>query len=106
MTFDWNEFFLKHFGPDLNSFIEDIYVSARNTVVSFLRDMYTHAESVVILVFASLGVNAYLSELPYFFTLPIWIEAQMVVPVIAVIIILTLLLIAAWRRKRRNAIAV
>lgn len=88
---------------EIFSFLNEMWVAARNRVVRFIKDLYEHTEAIGILVLASLGLNALLGEIPFYFTLPLWIEAPMVIPVLAVIGIAMLVRSSEWRAKRRAA---
>lgn len=83
------------------SFIHEMWTGFRNAVVNFVRDVYQHTEAVIILILSSLGLNALLGELPFYMSLPMWIEATMVIPIASVLIISGLLWSATTRANRR-----
>lgn len=94
---------------DNSSFIEkiasfglEVFTSAKETFVGIARDLYQHTEAVGVLVLASLGLNSLLGELPFYFMLPMWIEASMVIPVASVFLIGLLVALSTWRAKRRS----
>ena len=82
-------------------FCSEAAVAAKRRVVNFVRGFYQHAESVGVLTLASLGLSALLGELPFWITLPWWIEATMVIPVLSVLIIIGLVSLNEYRTKRR-----
>lgn len=67
-------------------------------VVSFCKTAYYYGESVLILLFASFGLSALLGEMPFYFTMPLWVESSMFMPVVAALIILFLV----WNAQRRG----
>ena len=87
--------------PEIISFAKEAYISGRDRIVQFLKDLYNHTEAIGILVLASLGLNALIGEIPFYLTLPMWIEAPMVVPVIAVIGVGLMVRSSEYRAKRR-----
>lgn len=85
------------------NFIKECAVAAKNKVVKFFKGLKDHTEGAVILVLASIGVNALASQLPFMYTLPLWVEATMVIPVLSVLTILIMVKVMEWRAKRRQA---
>lgn len=85
----------------LAQFCRKLLQAAADTVVSFFRDAITYTEAVAILIFASLGINALLGEIPFFWTMPMWLEAELVIPALAVVCTLALLKSSDWRSNRR-----
>lgn len=83
-------------------FIRRMLKASVHQVIKFFHGLYTYAEAIFILILAALGVNALLSEIPFIFALPLWIEATMVIPFISVVIVSILLHIAKYRGKRRR----
>jgi hypothetical protein len=83
--------------------VKDVYVSGRDKIVNFLKNIYHHAEAITVMILASLGLNSLLGEVPFYFTLPMWVEPQMVIPVASVIGIGLLVGLSSWRAKRRPA---
>lgn len=81
------------------SFTKDVCRGAARKVKSFVRGMYDHAEATTILILSSLGVTAILSEIPFYWALPIWIEAPMVIPILSVAIISVMV----WNANRRTS---
>lgn len=86
------------------TFIKEVMIAAKNKVVGFTVGMYQHAEMIGILTLSSLGLNALLSELPFMFALPMFIEGALVIPVAAVVIILMLVKNSERRTTKRLAI--
>lgn len=89
----------------LASFIMKVGTNVKDGCIKFVKDVYHHAEGAVLLVAASLGINTVLGEIPFMFALPLWLEATMVIPVLAVLIVLMLVKSAEWRTGRRNLVA-
>lgn len=83
------------------SFIKDVFTVAKNKVVNFVKGFYNNIESVGVLTLAAFGASALIGELPFFLALPWWIEAAMVVPVVAVVLVLLLITIGEKRAKAR-----
>ncbi|HJS83666.1 MAG TPA: hypothetical protein VJ742_12605 [Nitrososphaera sp.] len=81
--------------------LRHIFQAVWKNIKEFFVGVYRHAETITILILASLGLNALLGELPFLFLLPFWIEAVLVIPVISVIAISLLVKSAEWRAKRR-----
>ncbi len=84
------------------SFVREAFVAFRDKVTALVRSFYQHTEAIVVMLLASLGLNALLGELPFYMLLPLWIEAPMVIPVLSVIGIGLLVRSAAWRSRRRQ----
>ena len=76
----------------------------KDRAVSFVRGLYDHAEATGILVLGSIGLSSLLAEVPFYLTLPMWVEAAMVVPVISVAIIAALVWSAEHRATKRLAV--
>lgn len=82
-------------------FIKDVAVTAKNKVINFVKGFYRNAESVGVLTLAAFGASALIGELPFLLTLPWWIEAAMVVPVLSVLAVFLLVTIGEYRAKKR-----
>jgi len=83
------------------SFVKNVAVFAKKKVVNFATGFYNHAESIAILTLSSFGLSALIGEIPFWLTLPWWIEATMVIPVISVLIIYGLVALGEKRTKKR-----
>lgn len=70
-------------------------------LVNFAKGVFKHAESITILTAASIGINTLMGELPFYYTAPMWLEAQLVVPVLSVIFISLLVKSAETRQLSR-----
>jgi hypothetical protein len=89
-----------HEVPDGNkilNFAKEFVIAVKDGIVSFLKTCWNYTEAITILILSSLGLNALLGELPFYFQLPIWIEATMVIPVLSVLGISILL----WSMSKR-----
>lgn len=78
-------------------FLVEMARYAKDKVVNTATEAYRHWEAVCILVLAGIGLNGLLGELVFQFILPMWIEAPMVIPVLAVLAIGALI----WNTERR-----
>lgn len=87
----------------VKSFTKQVVITAKNKVVDFAVGFYQHIESVGVLTLASFGAAALIGELPFWLTLPWWIEAAMVVPVLSVLLIVGLITLGEYRAKKRFA---
>lgn len=82
-------------------FSKRVLRAAFNRVKSFIISCYTHSEAVVILTLAALGLNALMSEIPFAFSVPLWIEAPLIIPVASVLTISLILKSSEFRANRR-----
>lgn len=82
-------------------FVRDVVVVAKDRVVNFVKGFARHFESVGILTLSSLGLATLLAEIPFYVTLPMWIEAPMVIPALSILIIIGLVKLAEYRASRR-----
>lgn len=82
----------------LKDLIKNAISSAYHTVKDFIKGCYEHWETTAILVLSAIGISSLLGELPFYLTLPMWIEAPMIIPLLGVLLILFLL----WNADRRN----
>lgn len=87
----------------VKSFTKQVVITAKNKIVDFAVGFYRHIESVAVLTLASLGASALIGELPFWVTLPWWIEGPMVVPVLSVLLIVGLIMLGEHRAKKRLA---
>lgn len=79
------------------TFVKETLQVAAKKVVKFIKGVWDHIETVAILVLATFGLAVLIGELPFLLTLPIWIEAPMVAPVIAIILMKLLTWFSQWR---------
>lgn len=89
------------FTEKVANFFTTVVEFAYKRVKGFFVSIYQNFESIIVLTLSAIGLTALLSELPFIWTLPMWIEATMVIPVCAVIIITVLMKIGEWRAARR-----
>lgn len=68
-------------------FIKRAANAAKTTITSFIERCVKHTEAIAILTLSAVGLNVLLGELPFYWTLPMWIEAPMVIPVLSVLAI-------------------
>lgn len=87
----------------VKSFTKDVVITAKNKIVNFAVGFYNHVESVGVLTLASLGAAAFIGEIPFWITLPWWVETAMVVPVLSVLLVVGLISLGEYRTKKRIA---
>lgn len=74
-------------------------------IADFLKGLFNNAESVVVLSAAAIGTTAIIEQLPFYFTLPLWIESTAIIPVISVFAILSIISFMEFRHKMNWYIA-
>lgn len=76
------------------------------TVQKWVIGVYEHAEAITVSVLAGYGAHALLATVPFLaaITLPVWIEAAMVLPVLATVLVGVLLWSAAKRPRYTKGI--
>lgn len=84
------------------TFVKEAVTVAYAKVKAFAIGVYQHFETIVILVLAVFGLANLIGELPFLFSLPMWVESTMFAPVAAVLIIKGLLKLSEWRINRRE----
>lgn len=84
-------------------FTKDVIKTVKTKVVEFFKGMYHNAESISVLVLSSFGLSALIGELPFWLTLPWWVEAPLVIPVVSVAIIYGLVYNGERRMNKRAA---
>ena len=75
--------------------------SAARKITEFVRGTVRHAETVAVLSLSAVGLNALAGELSFIYSLPMWIESTMVIPVLSVIAIALLIKSAEYRALNR-----
>lgn len=78
-------------------FIKKLFKAVVKTITSWFKETVNNAEATVILITASLGLTAIISELPFIIALPLWMEATMVAPILSILTILFLIQIIKFR---------
>lgn len=86
----------------IRKFVTDVVKAAKNKIVWFFKGVYHHAEAITILTLAAFGLNVLVGELPFIFMLPMWIEAPLVIPTLAVVAVSLIVKLMEWRAIRRN----
>lgn len=89
----------------VKDFVVDVAKATVRKVKEFVVGLYRHAEAVVMMVGASWGFSTLLAELPFWATLPFWVESAVVIPVISVLLVLALCKIMEIRGRKRMAMA-
>ncbi len=85
----------------IKNFVKTVVVAAKNKVVKFVKDVYHHWPMATVMVLASIGLSNMLGQLPFWITLPMWVEAALVIPVLSCLIVLALSKVAEWQAQRR-----
>ena len=83
------------------NWIKRMFMSALNSIKGMVIDLISNAEAAVILTFSAIGITTILSELPFHYALPAFVDAAMVLPIISIFIVLTLITIMSWRTSCR-----
>lgn len=86
-------------------FTQDVASTVKDRSIEFVKGFYNHIESIAILTLSAFGISALLGEIPFWIMLPMWIEAAMVIPVIAVLLVAGLVTLGEKRTKKRLAYA-
>jgi len=80
-----------------------IFQGIKDAIVSTIKSIITNTEAVIILTFSAIGITAFISELPFTTTIPLWIETAittpMLLPVFSVLLVTGLILIMTWRLR-------
>jgi hypothetical protein len=80
-----------------STFTVKVVKYTRDQLILFVKGFLNHFETVGILVLASLGLNILLGELPFYVTLPLWIESTMLIPILSVFGILLIIWVSQHR---------
>ena len=100
--------FLKDKITQAFKFTKDVSLVIKKHTLEFINGCWQYAETITILTLSSIGLTSLLSEIPFYYTIPMWIESPMVIPVVSVLCILALVKIAERRgnKKEENDAAV
>lgn len=82
------------------NFVYEATVVVVKKVKDFFKSVCRHIETITILVLATFGLSNLLGELPFYISLPVWVELPLVAPVVAVLLIKILLKINEERLQR------
>jgi hypothetical protein len=86
----------------IKNFSLEVIVTIKNEAIKFAKGCYEHIESIGLLTLSSIGATMLLAEIPFYVSLPLWIEAPMVAPVLGVLLVLGLARLAEYRANRRS----
>lgn len=86
---------------DAGVFAKDVASVALSKVKDFIVGLWENIETVGILTLSAFGLSNLIGELPFIWSLPIWMESAMFAPVAAVVGIKLLLWLTKWRREHR-----
>ena len=75
--------------------------SAVKNFTSFVKGFVNHAETVAVLSFSAIGANLILSEIPFYASMPLWIEAPLIIPALSILVVGLLLKSAEIRHSER-----
>ena len=87
------------------NFVKKTVSRAWQICIGFFKEAMQNVESVAILSLGAVGATAVISQTMYQFTLPMWIEATMVAPVLGTLGILGLVALMQWRMNLCGASA-
>lgn len=85
----------------LISFTKRTFRAAKRKVVNFVKGSVRHTETIVVLSLSAVGLNALAGEIPFVYSLPMWIESTMIIPVLSVLAIGLLVKSAEFRSLNR-----
>ena len=71
-------------GTDMFRFLKKILISAFKTFTNFVKSLYNNAAGVCLLAGSAIGFTKLATELPFIVSMPLWIEATMVAPIIGI----------------------
>ena len=80
----------------ISGFISKVF----SKITDFLKGLFNNAESVVVLSAAAIGANAVIQQMPFYLTLPLWIEATAVIPFISVLLVFTVVTMMEIRHNK------
>lgn len=89
----------------IGRFFKRAVKAAKNKIVDFFKGVYHHTEAIAVLVFASFGLTHLLGELPFVFTLPMWVEASLFFPVVSILLIIGMMKNAERRALNRGKLS-
>jgi len=84
-------------------FLGNVVKAVWRTVTGAIKEFVCNIEAVAILSFATIGLATILTEIPFHFMLPMWIETTMVIPIISVLAILLLTFVMQARMSNELA---
>lgn len=87
----------------IRDYLVETTKAAARTVKDFAVGCIRHAETIIVLGLAAIGLNALLSELPFHIALPAWVESPLIIPVIAIVLVSLLVKCAERRAINRMA---
>lgn len=93
-------------GKAVSRFVTGFINAFTRKCVDVVVGTYRNFEAIVLLTLAALGATSILSMMPFYFTMPLWIEGPMVIPVLAVMVVSMFLALMDYRIRRREAVTV
>jgi hypothetical protein len=78
-------------------FISRVIGHVVKSITRFIKETISNIEATSILIFSSIGAAAVIAEIPFHYTVPLWIESTMVPPLLGLLTIILLLKIMKWR---------
>ena len=86
---------------EIKDFVVNVAKEATKKVAKFFKDCFQHTEATILLTAASIGIAKMLHKIPLTFTIPAFINKEMLIPVVAVLIVVILYKSADYRASRR-----
>jgi len=81
----------------ISRFISKVIASTFKNIIKTVKDLIVNIDSIALLTIAAIGMTKILSDLPFSYSLPLWIETPLVIPIISVFTIYILTQIITWR---------
>lgn len=84
---------------EIVTFTRRVLRSTVSSVVEVIKDTVANAEAITILVTSTLGISAIIGRQAMITSLPAFLNAPMVIPVISTMIVILLTMSMQWRMK-------
>lgn len=81
------------------TFVRKVFKSTVSSIVGVVKDTVANAEAITILVTSTLGISAIIGRQAMITTLPAFLNAPMVIPVVSTTIVILLTMSMQWRMK-------
>jgi hypothetical protein len=86
----------------IKNFTVEALLTIKNEAIAFAKGCYEHIESISLLTLSSIGATMLLAEIPFYLSLPLWVEASMVAPVLGILLVIGLVRLAEYRANKRS----
>lgn len=81
------------------NFIKNVFTATWRTIKNTIRSILNNFEPLIIMSASAVGVAAILQQVPFHYSVPLWMDAPLVLPFIAVLFIMSLVSIYQWRMR-------